>query len=267
MWEENSGQEEEDGIQSEGYTQDISKVKQRAVLSYERDDISSRVQAELIRRIAAGTEALLRPTSASAETLIAGHLGALDKLSSRARAEVDCRIAIGTVTYLRPTITSPRKQATVYSGVLEGISGCIQAGLDWRVTANAEATLQFGNPQQDEATARSRSLDGIFKGQRDGIELPDAPAALCPLPLFATLPRERHNVALPSVVEGNLSRQKSFKQAAVPSTVPPSVDIMYPPSPSLSFKSESTEVSNHFYLEDYLTCGLFGFFRTSLLLG
>ncbi|KAI9771126.1 MAG: polar growth protein [Geoglossum simile] len=248
MWEDTSGQEE-DGSQSVGFTRDISTIKQEAVPSHERDGISSRVQAELVRRIAAGTKAFPRTTSASARTQVATHPGTRDKLSSRSKTEVGYKIATGTVAYLQPTITPPSKQIPVCSGVLEEISDCVQAELDRRVAADAEATPQFGNPSP------SQSLDGVAKGQRGGGGLHDAPAALCPLPLFATFPREGHKVAFPCVAEGTPNRQQNyFRKAAVPNTVPPCADITYPPSPSLSFKSVSTEISNRFYLEDYLTC-------------
>ncbi|KAI9779081.1 MAG: polar growth protein [Geoglossum umbratile] len=263
MWEDISGRQEEDGSQGVVYTQHISTpvtsspVKQGAVLSRERDEISSRVQAELVRRITAGAEASLPPASTFAEKRVATRRGAMDNLSGCVKAEVGYRIATGTVAYYQHT-TEPREQTTVFSGVLEEVSGCVQTEPDQRATANTEAILQFDIPLHDKATVYSQSLEDVVKSQRGGVGLSDAPAALCPLPLFATPAQERHKATLPCAVGDTISHQrKPFKQVAALNMAPniaPSVDVVHPPSPSISFKSESTEISNHFDLEDYLTC-------------
>ncbi|KAH0558441.1 hypothetical protein GP486_004903 [Trichoglossum hirsutum] len=232
-------------------------VKQGAVLSCERYEISSRVQAELVRRITAATEAFPQSGSVSPEYRTTVRPKVPDKISSCIQAEVDCRIAAGTESPPQPSIASSEKQIIVHSNVLEEISGRVQAELDRRAAASAGATPQPCTLPPDRPAVRSKSLEDVFKVQQDGTEKFDAPA-LYPLPLFSTPPRAMNNSALSRRMEETPSRQrKTMRQGAAPNMAPciaPRAELVHPHSPCLTFKSESTEISTPFNLEDCLTC-------------
>ncbi|KAH0542152.1 hypothetical protein FGG08_003452 [Glutinoglossum americanum] len=265
-WEISSRLQEEIDRQNTRNSLDISTtfpLSPGAVLSHERDEISNRVHAELVRRIAASNEAFLR-SSVSLENQTSALPRALDKISSRVQAEIDRRIAAGAGAPPQSDIS--RKQAAVQSSALREVSSFAPAELYRRAAASTGAILQPSRPLPDKTTVRSKSLEDVFKYQQDKTKQFDAPT-LCPLPLFSTSPRAKHNNILPRGVEETPSRQqKSIKRAAVRSVAPgiaPSAGLVHPHSPCLSIKSESTEVSNHFGLEDYLACALVGIVYTT----
>ncbi|KAI9868094.1 MAG: polar growth protein [Trichoglossum hirsutum] len=219
-----------------------SPLKQGVVLSCQRDEISSRVQAELVRRITAATGTFPQSGSASPERRTAIRPRVPNKSSSCIQAEIGCRIAAGAEPPLQSSTHSSRKQITAHSNALEEISTRVQAELDRRVAASTGVIPQPSTLSSGRSTVRSKSLEDVFKDRKDEIEKFDT-LALSPLPLFSTPPRARHSAALPSGVEETPSRQQRPIRQGVATNMAPCVVAMYtttiPPAASTTSALES----------------------------